>query len=188
MDDMQGRFVLLPPPHSWRPKDGIDSHDDTGHFIMRGLSSSQNHREGFRVTAGTIEPAAQSRSDKIALRAPLCRLAGSSARATTYEWKQQGRRSGRLRQLRFWPHRHAILDDQERTCCHPCRIVEGRKPEQLPDIQRIAIEKSWQPPPGRQLRSITLGPSHGQPATKPRAGLHYTPGAGLWWPPCSITS
>ena len=37
VDDMQGRFVLLPTAPKLEGKAGIDNRDDTGHYIMRGL-------------------------------------------------------------------------------------------------------------------------------------------------------
>lgn len=49
IDDMQGRFVLLPISPQLEGKVSLDNRDDTGHYIMRGLidAARQARGEGF---------------------------------------------------------------------------------------------------------------------------------------------
>ena len=184
VDDMQGRFVLLPTAPQLEGKDGIDNRDDTGHFIMRGLieAAKKPPGEGFSRYRWNRPDQPKVMADKIAYVrhfAPYDWLIGTGD--YTYEWEEQQKAAGleRLRQLRFGNTGViAILDDQERTLLSPnAPGVEGLKPEQLSGAERIAIEKilATSHQGGGFVHYTWVNPATGQPDHKTALVHNYTP-------------
>lgn len=184
VDDMQGRFVLLPTAPQLEGKDGIDNRDDTGHFIMRSLieAAKKPPGEGFSRYRWYRPDQPKVMADKIAYVrhfAPYDWLIGTGD--YTYEWEEQQKAAGleRLRQLRFGNTGViAILDDQERTLLSPnAPGVEGLKPEQLSGAERIAIEKilATSRQGGGFVHYIWVNPATGQPDHKTALVHNYTP-------------
>ena len=184
VDDMQGRFVLLPTAPQLEGKNGIDNRDDTGHYIMRGLIEAARLPPGqgfsryrwYRPDQPTVM------ADKIAYVrhfAPYNWLIGTGD--YTYEWEEQQKKTGleRLRNLRFGSTGViAILDDQQRAILTPNTPgIEGLKPDQLSESERASIEKilAASQQGGGFVHYTWFNPATGKPANKTALVQNYAP-------------
>jgi len=106
IDDMQGRFVLLPIRPEWEGRAALDNQDDKGTYIMRGLidAARQPQGTGFHRYRWYRPDAPTEMADKLAYVryfAPFDWLIGTGD--YLYEWENQQQKMAlqRLHALRL---------------------------------------------------------------------------------------
>jgi PAS domain S-box-containing protein len=106
IDDMDGRFILLPTAPQFEGKVILDNQDDTGHFIMRGLieAARKPQGEGFSRYRWYSPDNPKQMADKLSYVrhfAPYDWLIGTGDYLYKWEQVQQQQALDRLRALRF---------------------------------------------------------------------------------------
>jgi len=148
IDDLRGRFVLLPTDPSFEGRLLPDNRDDSGHFIMRGLieAARQPRGQGFSRYRWFDPERPRQMADKLAYVrhfAPYDWLVGTGDYLHKWEERQQREALAHLRSLRFGVAGHfSLLDREGRVLllpAHPGR--EGRRISDLPRSQRANLEK-----------------------------------------------
>ena len=151
IDDMQGKFVLLPTAPQFEGKLLPDNQDDTGHYIMRGLieAAGKPRGEGFSRYRWYKPDDATQMSDKLAYVrhfAPYDWLIGTGD--YTYKWVQlqQKEALNRLRTLHFGESGYlAVLDRSGRALLTPANAeLEGKHYSVMPPTEALAVEKIFQ--------------------------------------------
>ena len=147
IDDMQGRFVLLPTGPELEGRNGIDNQDDTGHYIMRGLieAARKPQGEGFSSYRWYRPDAPKQMAEKLAYVRhfkPYDWLIGTGDYLYEWETRQQQEALGRLRSLRFGASGHiGLLSSDGRSLLSPSNAaLEGLLPRQMPSHARKALE------------------------------------------------
>ncbi|GAB3358347.1 MULTISPECIES: bifunctional diguanylate cyclase/phosphodiesterase [Giesbergeria] len=150
IDDLEGRFILLPTAPQYEGKGGIDNRDDTGHYIMRGLieAARKPRGEGFSRYRWYRPDAPQTMAEKIAyvrLFEPYQWLIGTGD--YLYEWEDRQKKEAmqRLRAFRFGASGSiGLLDRDGRSLISPNNpALEGLHPHQMATNERKALEKLW---------------------------------------------
>ncbi|MGD9774017.1 bifunctional diguanylate cyclase/phosphodiesterase [Diaphorobacter sp.] len=148
IDDMQGRFVLLPIGPEWEGRTVLDNRDDQGTYIMRGLidAARQPQGTGFHRYRWYRPDMPSVMADKIAYVryfAPFDWLIGAGD--YLYEWErlQQNMALQRLRALRFGASGAiGVMDSDGRLLLSPNdAALQGLLPADVPRVQRQALEK-----------------------------------------------
>ncbi len=148
IDSMQGEFVLLPTAPEYEGRAGMDNRDDSGAYVMRGLVNAAHspQGEGF-FHYRWYHPATPDRmAQKLAYVrhfAPYDWLIGTGDYLFEWEELQKQEAMQRLRALRFGATGTiGLLDAQGRSLLSPSDVaIEGLLPEQMPPVQRQALEK-----------------------------------------------
>ena len=148
IDDMQGRFVLLPTAPQYEGRAGIDNRDDTGNYIMRGLINAAYlpQGKGFFRYRWYRPDTPELMADKVAYVrhfAPYDWLLGTGD--YLYEWEALQKREAmqRLRGLRFGASGSVgLIDAEGRSLLSPNNpALEGLLPTQMPELEQRALQK-----------------------------------------------
>lgn len=146
IDDMDGQFVLLPTAPHLEGKNGIDTRDDTGHYVMRGLidAARKPQGEGFSRYRWYRPDQPKTMADKLAYVrhfAPYDWLIGTGE--YTHEWEalQKKEAMGRLRALRFGDSGQiGLLDSEGRMLLASTdRALEGKPLSDMPSRERDTL-------------------------------------------------
>ena len=150
IDDMAGRFVLLPTAPHYEGRLLPDNQDDTGHYIMRGLieAARKPQGEGFSRYRWYRPDDAKTMADKLAYVryfAPYDWLIGTGD--YTYKWDlmQQKEALARLRALRFGESGYiGVIDRDGRSLISPSDAsLEGLHFSEMPAAQGKAVENLY---------------------------------------------
>ncbi len=148
IDDMDGRFILLPTAPQYEGRAGIDNRDDTGHYIMRGLieAARKPRGEGFSRYRWYRPDAPKVMADKIAyvrLFAPYNWLIGTGDYLYEWEARQKQEAMQRLRGLRFGSSGSiGLLESDGRSLLSPNNpALEGQLPDEMPEDEKKALHR-----------------------------------------------
>ena len=148
IDDMQGRFVLLPTAPEYEGRPGIDNQDDNGTYIMRGLiaAAQQPPGQSFFQYRWYRPDAPRQMADKVAYVrhfAPYDWLIGTGDYLYEWETRQKQEAMQRLRTLRFGNSGTVGLIDRDgRSLLSPNNpLLEGLLPDKMPPQEQTALEK-----------------------------------------------
>lgn len=175
IDDMDGRFILLPTSPQLEGRLAPDNQDDTGRYIMRGLieAARMARGEGFVRYRWYRPDNPAEMADKFAYVryfAPYDWLIGTGD--YTYEWesRQQQEAIARLRSMRFGRSGYvALLDREGRSLLSPSdAALEGRHFSELPALQAAALGQMYRKAGegGGLLRYQWVDAATGKAATK----------------------
>ncbi len=148
VDDMAGKFILLPTAPKFEGKDGIGNRDDTGHYIMKGLieAARQPQGQGFSRYRWYRPDRPKEMADKLAYVrhfAPFDWLVGTGD--YTYEWEEQQKKAAmdRLRAFRFGDSGQiGLLDRDGRSLLSPSNpALEGKALADMPATERATIAR-----------------------------------------------
>ncbi|MCE1241340.1 MAG: cache domain-containing protein [Azonexaceae bacterium] len=148
IDDMQGRFVLLPTTPELEGQLKPDNQDDTGHRIMRGLidAARQPVGEGFSRYRWYLPGEDKAMADKLAYVrhfAPYDWLIGSGDYLQHWEARMQSEALERLRTLHFGKSGYvAVVDGNDTLLLSPSRPEFERLPiDRLPEDARETVRR-----------------------------------------------
>ncbi len=148
VDDMDGKFILLPTAPRFEGKNGIENRDDTGHYIMKGLieAARQPQGEGFSRYRWYRPDRPKEMADKLAYVrhfAPYDWLIGTGD--YTYEWEEQQKKEAiaRLRAFRFGESGQiGLLDREGRSLLSPTNsALEGKSLVDMPERERTVLSR-----------------------------------------------
>ncbi len=148
IDDMSGRFILLPTSPQLEGRLLPDNKDDRGRYIMRGLidAARRPQGEGFLDYRWYRPDQPEKMADKLAYVryfAPYDWLIGAGD--YTYEWESLQRRKAmaRFRALRFGQSGYiGVLDNEGRLLLSPSDPeLEGRPLHAISAAERDALER-----------------------------------------------
>lgn len=175
IDDMSGRFVLLPTAPQFEGQLLPDNRDDTGHYIMRGLieAARKPRGEGFSRYRWYRPDDPSRMADKLAYVRyfpPYDWLIGTGD--YTYEWEArlQQEAIARLRSIRFGESGYiGMIDAEGRSLLSPSAPeLEGKHYSELPPAQAAALKTLFSKARegGGLVRYQWPNPATGQLATK----------------------
>lgn len=148
IDTMQGDFVLLPIAPEYEGRAGIDNRDDSGAYIMRGLINAASLPEGggffhYRWYHPNTPGRMAQKVAYVRRFVPYDWLIGTGDYLLEWEEQQKSEAMQRLRALRFGATGTVgLIDIQGRSLLSPNDLsIEGMLPEQMPEIQRRALQK-----------------------------------------------
>ncbi|RUP24834.1 MAG: EAL domain-containing protein [Curvibacter sp.] len=148
IDDMEGRFILLPTAPQLEGHLSPDNRDDTGHPIMKGLieAARKPRGEGFSRYRWYLPDQPKQMADKLAYVryfAPYGWLIGTGDYTSKWEELQQQEALAHLRSLRFGVSGYfGLLDRQGRSLLSPSNpSLEGLHFSELPPAEAAAMEK-----------------------------------------------
>ncbi|MCF8210255.1 MAG: EAL domain-containing protein [Rhodoferax sp.] len=151
IDDMQGKFILLPTAPQLEGKTLLNNKDDTGHYIMRGLieAATKPQGEGFSSYRWYSPGDTKKMSDKLAYVrhfAPFDWLIGTGDYTAEWEDRQKAEALSRLRSVRFGTSGYlAVMDRDGRALISPSNVaLEGVQPGDLPATEQEALQKMQQ--------------------------------------------
>jgi len=166
IDDLEGRFVLLPTAPQLEGKLSPDNRDDTGRPIMKGLieAARKPRGEGFLQYRWYLPDQPKTMADKLAYVryfAPYGWLIGTGDYTSKWDALQQQEALAHLRSLRFGVSGYFGLVDREgRSLLSPSNAsLEGRHFSGLPPTEAAAVEKSSTPDRTAAASSTTNGPT-----------------------------
>ena len=148
IDDLNGKFILLPTAPQFEGKTNLDNRDDKGHFIMRGLieAAQKPNGEGYSSYRWYTPDKPKVMDDKLAyvrLFAPFNWLIGTGD--YTYKWEQlqKSEAINRLRSQRFGKSGYiAVLDSEGALLLAPSNPDrEGHNYRDFDSVQRDALER-----------------------------------------------
>lgn len=151
IDDMAGRFILLPTAPQFEGQLAPDNRDDTGHPIMQGLidAARKPPGEGYSKYRWYRPDDPLRMADKLAYVrhfAPYDWLIGTGD--YTYEWERVQQRDALagLRSMRFGRSGYvAVLDHDGRTLLFPADpSIEGRLFSELAPPQLDAVREIYE--------------------------------------------
>ncbi len=151
IDDMQGKFILLPTAPQLEGKTILDNQDDRGHFIMRGLIEAARKPvgEGYSSYRWYTPDNPKLMDDKLAYVryfAPYDWLIGTGD--YTYKWEllQKQEVIARLRALRFGDSGYiGLLDGEGRSILSPSDAsMEGRHLSEFAPSQSTALREVFE--------------------------------------------
>ncbi len=181
IDDVQGRFILLPTAPQLEGQTKLDNRDDTGHYIMRGLiEAAQKPRgEGFSRYRWYSPDNPQQMSEKLSYVrhfAPYGWLIGTGDYLYKWEQLQQQAALDRLRALRFSRGGYfVVVDAAGKVLLSPSDAsFEGRQVRDLPLPGRDSMVKLYEA--GLQGREMQAYPwwDQGQGESRPKRALIRT--------------
>ena len=148
IDDMEGRFVLLPTAPQYEGTVALDNQDDQGTYIMRGLISAARQIPGtsfFRYRWYRPDKPLQM-ADKLAYVrhfTPYDWLIGSGDYIYEWETRQKNEAMERLRALRFGSSGTVgLIALDGRSLLSPNDPgLEGLLPKTMPPQEQAALEK-----------------------------------------------
>ena len=146
IDDMSGRFVLLPTAPQLEGQTRLDNQDDTGHYIMRGLieAARKPRGEGFSSYRWYSPDNPKQMSEKLSYVryfAPYDWLLGAGDYLYKWEQLQQQEALARLRALRFGRDGYfVVIDGEGRILLSPSDpSLEGRHVRSLPEPAKQSL-------------------------------------------------
>ena len=146
IDDLQGRFILLPTAPQYEGRLLPDNQDDRGHYIMRGLieAAGKPPGEGFSRYRWYRPDNAREMADKLAyvrLFTPYNWLIGTGDYLHKWEELQQKQAIDYLRTFRFGDTGYVgLLDRDGRSLLSPSNeALEGLHLEEMPAAQRDVL-------------------------------------------------
>ena len=146
IDDLNGKFILLPIAPQLEGKTNLDNRDDRGHYIMRGLidAALKPEGEGFSSYRWYSPDNPKVMEDKLAyvrLFAPFNWLIGTGDYTSKWEQLQQQEAIARLRTQRFGASGYiAILDGQGTSLLSPSdSTLEGKNIREFEAQRRDAV-------------------------------------------------
>ena len=146
IDDMQGKFILLPTAPQLEGKTNLDNRDDNGHFIMRGLidAARKPDGEGYSRYRWYAPDDPKVMADKLAYVryfAPFDWLIGTGD--YTYKWEQLQKQEviARLRSLKFGNSGYiGLLDRRGQLLLSPSDTsLEGKPQQNMLSTQSAAL-------------------------------------------------
>ncbi|MGB0129841.1 MAG: cache domain-containing protein [Rhodocyclaceae bacterium] len=150
VDDMQGKFILLPIAPQFEGKTILDNRDDTGHFIMRGLieAARQPRGEGFSRYRWYSPDHPKEMSEKLAYVrhfAPYGWLIGTGDYLYKWEQIQQQEALNHLRSIRFGKNgRISVFTNEGRSLLsHTDAAMEGKHYSDLAPLRQEAISRMF---------------------------------------------
>ena len=151
VDDMQGKFILLPTAPHLEGKTLLNNQDDTGHFIMRGLieAAAKPQGEGFSSYRWYSPGDAKKMSAKLAYVrhfAPYDWLIGTGDYTAEWEQRQKAEAISRLRGFRFGASGYiAIMDSEGRSLLSPSNArLEGLHYKDMAPAEQAALVQMQQ--------------------------------------------
>ncbi len=148
IDDMQGKFILLPTAPHMEGKTILDNQDDRGHFIMRGLieAARQPQGQGYSRYRWYSPDSPKEMADKLAYVQyfePYGWLIGTGD--YTYKWEELQKKEAiaRLRTLRFGISGYiGLVDSEGRSLLSPSNeALEGKHFSDMDPQEAAAIRK-----------------------------------------------
>jgi diguanylate cyclase (GGDEF)-like protein/PAS domain S-box-containing protein len=146
IDDMQGRFVLLPTAPQLEGQLKPDNQDDRGRYIMRGLieAARQPAGQGYSRYRWYLPDQPQKMADKLAYVrhfAPYNWLIGTGDYTAKWEETQKQEVIARLRALKFGQSGYVgVLDVNGLSLLSPSDpTLEGQHVQQMPAAQSAAL-------------------------------------------------
>lgn len=146
IDDMQGKFILMPTAPQLEGKTSLDNRDDNGHYIMRGLidAARKPDGEGYSRYRWYTPDDPKVMADKLAYVryfAPFDWLIGTGD--YTYKWEQLQKQEviARLRALKFGNSGYiGLLDRRGHLLLSPSDAsLEGKPPQNMLATQSAAL-------------------------------------------------
>ncbi|WP_300112400.1 EAL domain-containing protein [Rhodoferax sp.] len=146
IDDMQGKFILLPIAPQLEGTTNLDNRDDNGHYIMRGLTEAARKPEGqgYSRYRWYMPDNPKVMADKLAYVryfAPYDWLIGTGD--YTYKWEERQKQEviARLRSLRFGESGYiGLLDRSGHSLLSPSDAsLEGKRIQDMPTLQSAAL-------------------------------------------------
>ncbi len=148
VDDVQGRFVLLPTAPEYEGRQALDNQDDQGTYIMRALISAARQIPGtsFARYRWYRPDKPQEMAEKLAYVrhfAPYDWLIGSGDYVYEWESRQKTEAMDRLRTLRFGDSGTVgVMGLDGRSLLSPNDAsLEGLLPDKMPPSEQVALEK-----------------------------------------------
>ncbi len=148
IDDMQGRFILLPTAPQYEGRLLPDNQDDRGHYIMRGLieAARQPAGEGYSRYRWYLPDKPGEMADKLAYVrhfAPYDWLIGTGDYLQYWEGMQQQEAIDRLRRLRFGETGYVgLLDRAGRSLLSPSDpSLEGKLIDDMPEDRQAPLRE-----------------------------------------------
>ncbi len=144
IDDMQGKFILLPTSPDLEGTTKLDNQDDQGHYIMRGLIAAARQPAGLGFSRYRWYSPENPRemADKLAYVrhfAPYDWLIGTGDYTHKWEEYQKGEALARLRELHFGESGHvAVVDAEGRILLAEDAASEGKRRSELSPLQAQA--------------------------------------------------
>ena len=150
IDDMNGKFILLPIGRQLEGKTSLDNKDDTGHYIMRGLieAARKPREDSYSRYRWYMPDNPKQMADKLAYVqyfAPFDWLIGTGDYTYKWEERQQQEAIARLRTVRFGQGGYlALLDREGRAIISPSMPeLEGKLIEEMTGVERLSAEKIY---------------------------------------------
>jgi diguanylate cyclase (GGDEF)-like protein/PAS domain S-box-containing protein len=147
IDDLNGKFILLPTAPQLEGKTNLENRDDTGHFIMRGLieAAKKPEGEGYSSYRWYTPDDPKVMDDKLAYVRrflPFDWLIGTGDYTYKWEQRQQLEAISRLRAQHFGKSGYfAILDSAGKTLLSPSDpSLEGRNYRDFSPAQRDTVD------------------------------------------------
>jgi diguanylate cyclase (GGDEF)-like protein/PAS domain S-box-containing protein len=151
IDDMQGKFILLPTAPHLEGKTLLNNQDDTGHFIMRGLidAAAKPQGEGFSSYRWYSPGDAKNMSAKLAYVRhfpPYDWLIGTGDYTAEWEQRQKTEAISRLRGFRFGASGYVgLMDGDGRSLLSPSNAkLEGMHFKDMPPAEQAALAQIQQ--------------------------------------------
>ena len=148
IDDMEGRFILLPTAPQLEGTVALDNRDDHGTYIMRGLIAAAKQIPGssfFRYRWYRPDNPLEMAEKLAYVRhfQPYDWLIGSGDYVYEWEMRQKAEAMERLRSLRFGNSGTiGLISLDGRSLLSPnAPGIEGQLPQNMPQQERIALEK-----------------------------------------------
>jgi signal transduction histidine kinase len=175
IDDMQGKFILLPTAPQLEGKTLLNNQDDTGHFIMRGLidAAAKPQGEGFSSYRWYSPGDAKNMSAKLAYVRhfpPYDWLIGTGDYTAEWEQRQKAEAISRLRGVRFGASGYVgLMDGDGRSLLTPSNAkLEGMHYQDMPPVEQAAVAQMQQlaNQGGGYLKYAWIDPGSGQSISK----------------------
>jgi diguanylate cyclase (GGDEF)-like protein/PAS domain S-box-containing protein len=130
IDDMQGKFILLPTAPQLEGKTNLDNRDDQGHYIMRGLIQAARKPVGqgyssYRWYAPDTPTVMADKLAYVRYFAPFDWLIGTGDYTAQWEHVQQQEAIARLGLVRFGHSGYIALIDRQGQLLLPAPGPDG---------------------------------------------------------------